>query len=224
MLELTWLGHAAFLAGDGKSKVIFDPFLTGNPRAAAKAGEIDVDAILVTHAHDDHLGDTIEIAKRCKALVVGSSELVAHCTARGAAGHAMHIGGRHAFPFGEVKLTPAIHGFSKEFPGVPCGFILNMGGVTLYHAGDTALFSDMQLIAESDPIDVALLPIGDNYTMGIDDALRAVRLLAPRHVVPMHYNTWPVITVDVRRFIDGVAGGAGTIPVLMEPGQTKRFE
>lgn len=208
MPKLTYLGHSAFLVVGNKARLIIDPFLTGNPKATQKASDMKVDYILVSHGHGDHLGDALEIAKANKATVVAPFELAGYCESKGAAIHAMHLGGGHDFPFGRIKLTIAHHGSQTPdgfYAGPPCGFLVTMDGKTLYHTGDTALFMDMQLIGEMNKIDVALLPIGDNYTMGMTDAVKAVELLKPGLAVPMHYNTWDLIAADPADFVKRVA-------------------
>lgn len=221
MLTLTFLGHAAFLAeGDGK-RVIIDPFLTGNPKAPYPVERVPkLDAILLSHGHSDHLGDAIPLAKRDQAIIVSAYELVNFCISQGAPGHKMQVGGTHRFPFGTVKLVPAIHGGaiegSKGPNTTPCGLVLTLGGVRVYHAGDTALTMDMQLLDGA--VDVMLVPIGDNYTMGIDDAARAVEFVHPRVAIPMHYNTWDLIAADPEQFRRLVGSRAEV--VILEPGKT----
>lgn len=201
MLKTTFLGHSCFLFTDGKSKVIVDPFLNGNPQATVKPDEVDVDYILATHGHADHLGDAVEISKRTGAPIIGPNELAIWVTNQGATAHNMHIGGSYDFEFGRVKLTIAHHGSSAgdsglEYTGNPCGFVFEMGGKKVYYTGDTGLFLDMKLIGEIDAIDLMILPIGDNFTMGIDDASRAVRFVNPKMVIPMHYKTWDIINAE----------------------------
>ena len=207
MPALTYLGHSAFLVRGRQGSVVIDPFLTGNPMARSKPGEIQVDAVLLTHAHGDHLGDAVEIAKANQAFIVAPFELSNYCAAKGAPVHPMHIGGARSFPFGRVKLTIAHHGSAAPdgtYCGNPCGFLVTMDGATLYHPGDTALFYDMKLLGEMHPIDVAVLPIGDNFTMGIEDAVKAAELLSPKLVVPMHYKTFDIIDADPAEFAQRV--------------------
>jgi L-ascorbate metabolism protein UlaG (beta-lactamase superfamily) len=211
MLRLTYYGHSVFLLTDGKYSIIVDPFLEGNPVAPVKPNEIKVDYIVVTHAHGDHLGDAVPIAKRCGATIVANNEIAEYVKSKGAKAHNMHIGGRVQLPFGWVKLTIAHHGSVTPdgvYGGNPCGALINLGGKTVYHTGDTGLFSDMKLIAEMNPVDVMLCPIGDNYTMGVVDAAKAVEFVRPKIVIPMHYNTWPVIAADPNEFVKKVENAA----------------
>jgi L-ascorbate metabolism protein UlaG (beta-lactamase superfamily) len=220
MLKLTFLGHACFLAESEGTRVIVDPFLTGNPKAPFPVDRVPkLDAILLSHGHGDHLGDAIPLSRRDGATIVSAYELVNHCVSQGATGHAMQVGGAHRFPFGTVKLVPAIHGGAiegaKGWPNTtPCGIVLTLGGVRVYHAGDTALTMDMQLLQGA--VDVMLVPIGDNYTMGIDDAVRAVDFVRPRVAIPMHYNTWELISADPEEFRRRVGSRAEV--VILAPG------
>ena len=205
MLKATFLGHSCVMATDGKYNIIIDPFLTGNPQATIKPEDVKVDFILLTNGHSDH------------------NELAVYVSKKGAEAHNMHIGGAHEFPFGRVKLTIAHHGSAAEdglvYTGNPCGFLITMGGKTMYHSGDTSLFYDMKLIGDMNNIDLAFLPIGDNFTMGITDAVKAVEFLHPKKVVPIHYKTWPVIDVEPVDFVNKVKG-SGTEAVIVKPGQS----
>lgn len=223
-MKVIFLGHAGFLL-QGSKTVSIDPFLTGNPLAKTKADDIKADLILVSHGHGDHLGDTVEIAKNSGGTVVSVFELATYCARQGAKAHGMHIGGSHTFGGVKVKLTPAWHGSGfgegpMEYLGTPCGFVINMDGKTIYHSGDTGLFGDMALIGRLHPIDLALLPIGDNFTMGPEDALEAVKLIKPKIVVPMHYNTWPLIEQDPDSFKAGVESTTDSKVSVLKPGDS----
>jgi L-ascorbate metabolism protein UlaG (beta-lactamase superfamily) len=189
---------------------VIDPFFTGNPLSPIKADEVKCNYILISHGHGDHIGDAVAIAKRNQATVIANYEIATWCSSQGVNVHAMHIGGSHAFPFGRVKLTIAHHGSGYQtdkgflYMGNPAGILLFVEGKTIYHSGDTALFYDMKLIGEMNPLDLALLPIGDNFTMGIDDAVKAVELLNPKLVAPMHYKTFEVIEADPDAFVKKV--------------------
>jgi len=224
MAEARYLGHACVLLSEGPHRLILDPYLTGNPQAAAAPEAIDVQHILVSHGHQDHLGDAIPIALRTGATIIATAELAGYCEARGARTHAMHIGGEHDFAFGRVKLTIAQHGGGGPEPGSytgpPVGFLITLGGRIIYHAGDTGLFRDMRLIGEMNPIELAFLPIGGNYTMGIEDAVRAAELLQPRRLVPIHYGTWPVIAADPQAFAARVRDAQ---VIVLRPGETLEF-
>ncbi len=223
MLKATFLGHSCVMATDGKYNIIIDPFLTGNPQATIKASDVKVDFILVTHGHGDHLGDAVDISKRNKATIIAPNELAAYISKSGAQVHNMHIGGARNFPFGRVKLTIAHHGSAAGedlfYTGVPCGFLVTMGGKTMYHSGDTGLFYDMKLIGEMNQIDLAFLPIGDNFTMGIDDAVKAVEFLRPKKVVPIHYKTWPVIDTEPEEFAAKLKNSPSKV-IIIKPGES----
>lgn len=204
MVKLTYHGHACFEIGTDKYNLIVDPFLEGNPSAARKAEDVKVGWVIVTHGHSDHWGDTPTIAKNNKATVITNFELSQYAGKQGLNAHPLHIGGKADFPFGWVKLTIAHHGStlgdSDGYGGSPAGALINIGGKTIYHAGDTGLFLDMQLIGEMNNIDVALLPVGDNFTMGPVDAAKAVEFLKPKKVIPMHYDTFDLIRQDLAEF------------------------
>lgn len=209
-MRIRFHGHSCFEIHHQETKLIIDPFLSGNPQAVVKPEEIAVNYILVTHGHNDHVGDTLRIAKENKATVIAPFELATWLSWQGAEVHPMHIGGSYHFPFGRVKLTQAFHGSAytvdetKEitYLGMPCGFLITLGNRTLYHAGDTALYSDMKLIGTREKVEVAMLPIGDNFTMGPDDASIAAEWVGAKQVIPMHYNTFPVIEQDPRLFAE----------------------
>lgn len=225
MPKLTYLGHSAFIVEGSKGSVVIDPFLSGNPLAKTKPEEIKVDYVLITHGHGDHIGDGVEIAKANNATIVAPFELANYCANQGANVHPMHIGGAHDFPFGRVKLTIAHHGSAAPdgtYTGNPCGFLVTMDGKTLYHPGDTGLFYDMKLIGEMNKIAVAVLPIGDNFTMGIEDAVKATEFLQPELVIPMHYKTFDVIDVDPQKFVDAVTA-KGFKSRILEVGETLEY-
>jgi len=220
--RLRWLGHAALLLQSDGHTILIDPFLTGNPAAPVKAGDVLADFILVSHGHGDHLGDTIALAKATGAMVVTNYEMSEWLTKQGVARvHGQQHGGAHTFPFGRVKLTLAFHGSALPdgtYGGNPCGFLIYLrDGTKIYDAADTGLFGDMRLIGE-EGIDLALLPIGDNYTMGPDDALRAVKLIEPKKVMPIHYNTFDLIAQDAEAWADRVRQQTQTQPVVLKPG------
>ena len=201
MLSFNYYGHACFLLDDGKHKVLVDPFLTGNPAASITADEVVADYILVSHGHGDHIGDTAAIAKRTGATVVAIPEIlgIVEQEVGSVPSAPMNIGGTVKLPFGFVRMTLAFHS-SGITGGIACGFVINIGGKNIYYAGDTALFGDMTLIGKKDSIDYAVLPVGDNYTMGLDDAVEAVNFVKPKNVIPVHYNTWDIIKQDIDEF------------------------
>ena len=225
MPRITYLGHSAFLLEGGGGRLVIDPFLTGNPLARVKPEAIRVDHILLTHGHGDHLGDALQIAEANGAVIIAPNELAIYCANQGAKTHAMHIGGARAFPFGRVKLTIAHHGSMAPdgtYTGNPCGYLVSMEGKTLYHSGDTGLFLDMKLIGEMNRIDLALLPIGDNFTMGIEDAVKAAELLQARLYKPMHYKTFEVIDVEPEEFVRAVQA-RGLKARLLPVGQSLEY-
>ena len=222
-VSIQYLGHSCFLITTPKAKILIDPFLTGNPMAAAKAEEVDCNFILVSHAHADHFGDAVAIAKRTGATIVASYELALYAGSQGAKVHPMGCGGGKDFSFGRVQLTIAHHTSSVDGPsgsvmvGAPVGFLITAEDRVIFFAGDTALTMDMQLLGDRKPIDLALLPIGDNFTMGPEDAAEAVRMLKPKLSVPMHYNTFEMIQVDPGVFARE-AGKHGYQVEVMQPG------
>lgn len=226
MTTITWLGHSVFLIDIDGKHVLVDPFLTGNPVAAMKAEAVPADFIVITHGHFDHIHDAAAIAKRTGALVISNFEITEWLSKQGVKKvHAMNTGGAFNFPFGNLKLTTALH--SSMLPdgangGNPCGFVIRLAdGRKIYNAGDTGLFLDMQLIGE-EGLDLAILPIGDNYTMGPDDALRAVKLLKPKHVIPTHFNTFSLIAQDADNWADRVRKETGVPVTVLKPGE--KFE
>jgi len=223
--RLCWLGHSCLLlehTAGTKIHVLIDPFLTGNPMAATTADKVPADFILVSHGHSDHIGDTIDIARRTNAMVVANYEIFLWLQAKGVKNaHGMQHGGSHAFSFGKVKLTLAFHGSvlpDGTYGGNPCGFLLTFtDGVKVYAACDTGLFGDMKLIGE-ERIDLAALPIGDNYTMGPDDSIRAIKLIQPKKVLPIHYNTFDLIKQNADNWAERVRKETQAEPVVLQPG------
>lgn len=221
-VRITYHGHACFTVKTDQAMLLIDPFLTGNAMADIRPADVTPDYILVTHAHSDHLGDALPIAKRTGATVISNNEIHTYMAKHGAQSHGMHIGGAHVFPFGKVKLTIAHHGSAfpdGSYGGSPCGFLLWVEDKVLYHAGDTALFLDMKLYGE-EGIDVAMLPIGDNFTMGPEDAVKAVGFLQPKQAILMHYNTFGIIAQDAQVVAEAIRQHTQAVPVLMKPGET----
>jgi L-ascorbate metabolism protein UlaG (beta-lactamase superfamily) len=200
---LKYFSHSAFqITTDDGIKILIDPFLDDNPTSPVKSKDVTADYIILSHAHGDHLGDTFKIAKE-NTLIISVNELANYCISKGFKAHNMHIGGSYNFPFGRVKFTIAHHGSKTpdgDYAGEPAGMIITINNKTIYHTGDTGLFGDMKLIGEMNKIDYMLLPIGDNFTMGITDAVKAVELVDPKIAVPMHFNTFPVIQADPYEF------------------------
>ena len=225
MAKITYIGHSAFELSDGDKSVLIDPFITGNPVATVSADQFSPQAILLTHAHNDHVGDSVEISKRTGAPVISTFELANFLASKGAKTIDANHGGTVAFDGGTVKFTQAWHTSTYEegdqvvAPGIPAGLIVRFGGRAIYFAGDTCLFGDMRLIGE-EGIDIAVLPIGDHYTMGPDDALRAVKFIEPRIVIPCHFNTFPPIKQDGAKFAEQVTRQTKANGVLLAPGES----
>ena len=225
-MKATFLGHAAVYLESDKTKIVIDPFLTGNPKAAAKADDLDPDFIVLTHGHSDHIGDALPIAKRTGATIISTYELASWLGDQGAKASAQNHGGWCKYPFGAVKFTPAFHSSSVPdkngvpiYLGEPAGVIIQVDGKTVFHAGDTALFSDLKLIGDDVAIDLAFLPIGEHFVMGPKDAAKAVEFLHPKAVVPIHYGTFSPLFGDPKEFAR-LAEGKGAKVVILQPGES----
>ena len=220
--KLIWYGHATLGLETGGYRLLVDPYFSGNPAAPISAERVQADFILVSHGHNDHVGDTVEIAKRTGAMVVSNYEIAGWLESKGVKTHGQHLGGGHWHEFGYLKLTFAIHGSmlpDGSYGGNPAGFLLStLDGEKIYMACDTGLFGDMRLIGE-EGIDLAVLPIGDNYTMGPDDALRAVKLIRPKHVIPIHYNTWDLISQNADAWASRVEAETTAKVHVLKPGE-----
>jgi len=220
---ITYHGHACFSLEQNNLTLLFDPFLSDNPLAKISAQDIKTDYILVSHGHSDHCADAWEIAKKNQATIITSVEIAQHFAQPNLNFHRMNLGGSYKFPFGKVKMTPALHG-----AGVPggraCGFVVEFFGQTVYFAGDTGLFGDMQLIGQLNKLNLAFLPIGDNFTMGIDDAVIATKFLQPQQVIPMHYATWPVINANPQEFAEKITKATSSHCLIMQIEEKKELK
>jgi L-ascorbate metabolism protein UlaG (beta-lactamase superfamily) len=226
-MEVSYHGHSIVKIKTGKSEILIDPFINGNGLTDLKVADENPDVILLTHAHNDHVGDTVELAKKNNAQVVATVELANYLATQGVNAMGMNLGGSHEFEFGTVKFTKAFHSSSYTtedgeviYGGMPAGILFGAEGKMIYHAGDTGLFGDMELLGKLNSIDLAFLPIGDHFTMGPEDAAYAVKLINPKVVVPIHYNTFPPIKQDPEKFKELVKGAEVNI---LEPGETIRL-
>lgn len=224
-MKVSFHGHSVVMIETNGKKILIDPFINGNSQTDLDADTVECDVILLTHGHNDHVGDTVEIAKRNDALVVATADLATYLGFQGLNVHGMNIGGAYEFDFGRVKLTQAFHSshYTEEetqtivYTGMPTGILFTAEGKTIYHVGDTGLFSDLKLIGEMNDIDLAFIPIGDNFTMGPEDAAVAAKWIGAKTVVPIHYNTFPVIEQDPNVFIEKLDGIEG---VALKPGES----
>ncbi|RME42340.1 MAG: metal-dependent hydrolase [Chloroflexi bacterium] len=223
-VTLKWHGHACWTVESDDATLLIDPWLSDNPMADVGPEDVSADYILISHGHFDHVGDAVQIAKRTGATIISTFEVVNYCQGQGAEnGHGMNIGGGFNFPFGRVQLTIAHHTSmlpDGSYGGDPAGFLITIGGATIYDAADTALFGDMKLYGDMHDIDVALIPIGDNFTMGPRDALQAVKFLRPKVVIPMHYNTFDLIAQDVDAWAEQVKDETESRVAVLKPGES----
>jgi L-ascorbate metabolism protein UlaG (beta-lactamase superfamily) len=221
-MDIRFLGHAAFALEHDGTTVLVDPFLTGNPKAAASADEVAADAILLTHGHGDHFGDTIDIAKRTGAPVVAITEIAGEIGEEGIETIDTNLGGTAEFDWGSVRLVPALHTSTtpKGTVSVPAGLVIEIGGKRIYHLGDTALFSDLALPKRRGHIDVALMCIGGHYTMDRWDAVVAAELVGADQVIPCHYDTFPPVETDAAAFKSDVQNAGFAEVVILQPGET----
>jgi L-ascorbate metabolism protein UlaG (beta-lactamase superfamily) len=221
-MEIRFLGHACFTLSDGDATVLIDPFLSGNPKAAISPQDVSATTILLTHGHGDHIGDTVDIAKRTGAPAVAIVEIANELGEEGIDVRDPNLGGTVRFDWGWVKLVPAWHTSTtpKGTANTPAGLLINFQDTIVYHLGDTSLFSDLQLVGKRHPIDVALMCIGGHYTMDRTDAVDAAELVGAKTVIPCHYNTFPPIETDAEGFKSDVESATGSGVVVLEPGET----
>jgi len=223
-MKVSYHGHSCVKVVTDSHTILIDPFITGNGLSDLDPNTVEADVILLTHGHGDHVGDTMQIAERTGAFIVAINELAVYLGQKGLNAHGMNIGGAYEFDFGRVKYTQAFHSSSYEeedgtfiYTGMPAGILLTIGEKTIYHLGDTALFSDLKLYGDMHDIDLAFVPIGDNFTMGPEDALIATEWIKAKRVVPVHYNTFPVIEQDGEAFAKQVKTGKG---IALQIGET----
>jgi L-ascorbate metabolism protein UlaG (beta-lactamase superfamily) len=221
-MDIRFLGHACFSLSDGDTTLLIDPYLTGNPKAAASADEVQADTLLLTHGHADHVGDTVAIAKRTGAPLFAITEISDEMGEEGLEVKDCNMGGTGSYDWGWVKLVPAWHTSTtpKGTVNTPAGLLINFNDTIVYHLGDTALFSDLQLVGRRNPIDVALMCIGGHYTMDRFDAVDAVGLVGAKTVIPCHYGTFPPIETDAEAFKRDVESSTSSQVVILQPGDT----
>jgi len=220
-MDVRFLGHSCFSLSDGESTVLIDPFLTGNPKAAATAEEVAATTVLVSHGHADHVGDAVPISKRTGAPVIAITELAGELGQEGIDVHDPNMGGTITTDWGWVKMVPAWHTSTtpKGTVNTPAGLLINFKDTIVYHLGDTCLFSDLQLVGKRHPIDIALVCIGGHYTMDRHDAVDACDFVGAKTIIPCHYNTFPPIETDAGAFQTDVEKALDATVVVLEPGQ-----
>jgi L-ascorbate metabolism protein UlaG (beta-lactamase superfamily) len=221
-MDVTFLGHACFTLSDGDTTVLIDPFLSGNPKAAASADDVAATTLLLTHGHGDHYGDVVAIGKRTSAPVVAITEIAGELEGEGLEVINANLGGTASFDWGSVKLVPAWHTSTTPNGTVstPAGLLIDFMGTVVYHVGDTALFSDLQLVGKRRPIDIALVPIGGHFTMDRFDAVDAAGFIGAKTVIPCHYNTFPLIDADADAYKVDVESATSSKVVILEPGES----
>lgn len=222
-MKVEFIGHGCVQLTEGNDKMIFDPFIDDNPQATISSDDVNPNYIMLTHYHDDHKGDALKIAEKNDSLIISTAEIAGTVEGEGLKAHPMHIGGTTQFDFGKVRMTPALHGSGLNGSN-PCGFIVDFHGTTVYHAGDTGLFSDMKLLAELEDIDLAILPIGGNFTMDQNDAVIAAKYLQAKSVLPVHYNTWPLIPADADKFKQDLDAQTDSQCLILDPGESMEIE